>query len=57
LADVGAGILPSFLPADVAVAISQRRPFATGNWGCGANKGDPQLKSMIQWIAASYSGR
>ena len=26
---------------------------ATGNWGSGAFLGDPQLKSMLQWIAAS----
>ncbi|XP_010314791.1 poly(ADP-ribose) glycohydrolase 1-like isoform X2 [Solanum lycopersicum] len=25
----------------------------TGNWGCGAFGGDPQLKAMLQWIAAS----
>ena len=31
--------------------------FATGNWGCGAFKGDPQLKLIIQWIAASIVGR
>ena len=33
------------------------RPVATGNWGCGAFKGDPQLKSMLQWAAASAAGR
>lgn len=32
------------------------RPIATGNWGCGAFCGDPQLKAMIQWMAASYAG-
>lgn len=26
---------------------------ATGNWGCGVFGGDPELKSMIQWLAAS----
>lgn len=26
---------------------------ATGNWGCGAFGGDPELKSIIQWLAAS----
>ena len=29
------------------------REIATGNWGCGAFRGDPQLKSMLQWAAAS----
>lgn len=30
---------------------------ATGNWGCGVFGGDPQLKSLIQWVAASRAGR
>ncbi|XP_014616233.1 PREDICTED: uncharacterized protein LOC106793633 isoform X2 [Polistes canadensis] len=30
---------------------------ATGNWGCGSRlKGDPQLKLVIQWLAASLAG-
>lgn len=32
-------------------------PFATGNWGCGAFGGDPQLKAILQWLAASAQGR
>lgn len=29
----------------------------TGNWGCGSrNLGDPQLKLLIQWLAASVTG-
>jgi Poly (ADP-ribose) glycohydrolase (PARG) len=32
-------------------------PVATGNWGCGAFGGDPQLKAVIQWLAASAEGR
>ena len=28
-------------------------PVATGNWGCGAFAGHVQLKSMLQWLAAS----
>ncbi|KAJ3709201.1 hypothetical protein LUZ61_012906 [Rhynchospora tenuis] len=27
--------------------------IATGNWGCGVFGGNPQIKCMIQWIAAS----
>ncbi|XP_058094390.1 poly(ADP-ribose) glycohydrolase 1-like isoform X2 [Magnolia sinica] len=27
--------------------------IATGNWGCGAFGGDPELKCTIQWLAAS----
>jgi hypothetical protein len=30
---------------------------ATGNWGCGAFNGDPPLKAVIQWLAASAEGR
>ncbi|XP_077225289.1 poly(ADP-ribose) glycohydrolase 1-like isoform X2 [Tasmannia lanceolata] len=30
---------------------------ATGNWGCGAFGGDPELKSIIQWLAASQALR
>ncbi|EOA28596.1 hypothetical protein CARUB_v10024816mg [Capsella rubella] len=30
---------------------------ATGNWGCGAYGGDPELKSLLQWLAVSQAGR
>lgn len=30
--------------------------IATGNWGCGAFRGNPQLKSLLQWAAASCAG-
>ena len=33
------------------------RAFATGKWGCGVFGGDPQLKSVLQWLAASVAGR
>jgi poly(ADP-ribose) glycohydrolase len=33
------------------------RPVVTGNWGCGAFGGNPQLKALIQWMAVSVSGR
>lgn len=29
------------------------RPVATGNWGCGVFGGDPEFKSLLQWMAAS----
>ena len=38
------------------IQVVQCRAIATGNWGCGAFGGDPQLKSLIQWIAASVCG-
>ena len=33
------------------------KKIVTGKWGCGAFKGHAQLKMMIQWLAASESGR
>jgi poly(ADP-ribose) glycohydrolase len=36
---------------------SKAKDIATGNWGCGAFCGDLQLKSIIQWIAASEAKR
>ncbi|CAL1545340.1 unnamed protein product [Lymnaea stagnalis] len=35
--------------------LSYQRPIATGNWGCGAYQGNPQLKFVMQWIAASVA--
>lgn len=33
------------------------RPIVTGNWGCGLFNGDPQLKSLLQWLSATAVGR
>lgn len=30
-------------------------PIATYNWGCSSRCGEPQLKLMIQWLAASVA--
>ncbi|CAO2835944.1 unnamed protein product [Amaranthus hypochondriacus] len=30
---------------------------ATGNWGCGVFGGDPEIKSILQWLAASQASR
>ncbi|KAJ9574355.1 hypothetical protein L9F63_025999, partial [Diploptera punctata] len=30
---------------------------ATGNWGCGAFRGDAKLKALLQLMAASQAGR
>lgn len=38
-------------------AVGPQRAVATGGWGCGAFGGDPALKSVIQWLAASAEGR
>ncbi len=31
--------------------------IASGNWGCGVFGGDPQLKFILQWMAASQAGQ
>lgn len=31
--------------------------IATGNWGCGVFGGKPELKFLIQWVAASLAGK
>jgi poly(ADP-ribose) glycohydrolase len=31
--------------------------ISTGNWGCGAFQGDPQLKFLIQWISATLANK
>uniref|UniRef100_A0A6N2L9D5 poly(ADP-ribose) glycohydrolase n=1 Tax=Salix viminalis TaxID=40686 RepID=A0A6N2L9D5_SALVM len=31
--------------------------IATGNWGCGAFGGDPEIKTIVQWLAASQALR
>nr|XP_033338421.1 poly(ADP-ribose) glycohydrolase isoform X1 [Megalopta genalis]XP_033338422.1 poly(ADP-ribose) glycohydrolase isoform X1 [Megalopta genalis]XP_033338424.1 poly(ADP-ribose) glycohydrolase isoform X1 [Megalopta genalis]XP_033338425.1 poly(ADP-ribose) glycohydrolase isoform X1 [Megalopta genalis]XP_033338426.1 poly(ADP-ribose) glycohydrolase isoform X1 [Megalopta genalis]XP_033338427.1 poly(ADP-ribose) glycohydrolase isoform X1 [Megalopta genalis] len=31
--------------------------IATGNWGCGAYRGNPKLKVLLQLIAAAVAGR
>ena len=36
---------------------SHQLPIASGNWGCGAFGGEPPLKAVIQWLAASAEGR
>ncbi|KAI8799556.1 hypothetical protein BJ742DRAFT_845376 [Cladochytrium replicatum] len=41
-----------FLPSEFS-PLPQPALIATGNWGCGAFNGDPQLKSVIQLLAAS----
>ncbi|KAI9356196.1 hypothetical protein DFJ73DRAFT_823320 [Zopfochytrium polystomum] len=45
-----------FLPSEVS-CFSESTPIATGNWGCGAFNGDPELKFLIQLIAASAANR
>ena len=32
------------------------KTISTGNWGCGAFRGDFELKFIQQWLAATYAG-
>jgi len=48
---VSAGVLGTSSDKD------QYNWISTGNWGCGAFGGDLPLKSMLQWIASTMSGR
>eukprot|EP01006_Ploeotia_vitrea_P065802 TRINITY_DN93837_c0_g1_i1.p1 TRINITY_DN93837_c0_g1~~TRINITY_DN93837_c0_g1_i1.p1 ORF type:complete len:510 (+),score=35.19 TRINITY_DN93837_c0_g1_i1:27-1556(+) len=51
---------PNFIARELLKAIcgfdvqDAPRQIATGNWGCGSFSGDPELKSIIQLVAASY---
>ena len=36
---------------------NNKRAIVTGKWGCGVFKGDCELKFVVQWLAASESGR
>jgi poly(ADP-ribose) glycohydrolase len=42
--------------AFVGFAHAAEARVATGNWGCGVFGGHPQLKAMLQWMAASAAG-
>ncbi|KAJ8672540.1 hypothetical protein QAD02_003799 [Eretmocerus hayati] len=39
------------------VPVSDLPAIATGNWGCGAFRGDPQLKVLLQLMSAAVAGR
>ena len=47
----------SFSIAGDNPSTKELRPVATGNWGCGAFGGNKQLKTLLQWMAASMVGR
>jgi len=42
---------PDFEPGERLAGV------ASGNWGCGAYRGDPKLKTLLQLMAASEAGR
>ncbi len=42
---------------DRSVAPDEKLAISTGKWGCGAFGGSPQVKFVLQWLAASERGR
>ncbi|XP_041066296.1 poly(ADP-ribose) glycohydrolase-like [Carcharodon carcharias] len=46
-----------FSTVDRVVLARHRPAIATGNWGCGAFKGDAKLKALIQLMAAAQAQR
>lgn len=50
-------LLKAFVGFAYPDAGSANWPVASGNWGCGVFRGDPELKLLIQWLAASLAGR
>lgn len=36
---------------------TDKNPICTGHWGCGSFNGDPQLKAVIQMLAAGMAGK
>ncbi|KAI7748043.1 hypothetical protein M8C21_028547 [Ambrosia artemisiifolia] len=47
----------NFLGIGPSASLEDEVGIATGNWGCGAFGGDPELKAIIQWLAASQALR
>ena len=43
--------------SDECTHCGQLSAVATGNWGCGAFGGEPRLKALLQWMAASVAKR
>eukprot|EP00697_Spironema_sp_BW2_P015804 gnl/Spiro4/6793_TR3511_c0_g1_i1.p1 gnl/Spiro4/6793_TR3511_c0_g1~~gnl/Spiro4/6793_TR3511_c0_g1_i1.p1 ORF type:complete len:618 (-),score=189.44 gnl/Spiro4/6793_TR3511_c0_g1_i1:194-2047(-) len=46
-------MLRETIKAYVGFNVPECSTVATGNWGCGMLNGDPDLKTLLQWIAAS----
>ena len=43
--------------AGFQLCLDNKEGIASGKWGCGVFGGDPYLKSILQWIAASLVGK
>lgn len=50
-------LIKAFVAFSGSFVTANGNKVATGNWGAGAFGGDPQLKMLIQWIAATVAGR
>jgi len=48
--------LAAFTPVD-AKSLERFKTVATGNWGCGAFGGCPELKALLQWASSSQCDR
>ncbi|XP_072342139.1 poly(ADP-ribose) glycohydrolase-like isoform X2 [Scyliorhinus torazame] len=46
-----------FSAEDRVISNSYKPAVVTGNWGCGAYRGDPELKALIQLMAAAQAER
>ena len=46
-----------FMGEGTSTPCGQLMAVATGNWGCGAFGGEPHLKALLQWMAASVAKR
>ena len=55
--DGSASVLANFAPRWINKRFNLLRPVSTSNWGGGAYNGDIQLKSLLQWMAVSATGR
>ena len=55
--DGSTSVLDHFAPKWSNKHFNLLRPVVTSNWGGGAHNGDVQLKSLLQWMAISATGR
>ena len=55
--DGSVSVLDHFAPKWINKRFNLLRPVTTSNWGGGAYNGDIQLKSLLQWMAVSATGR
>ena len=54
---IKSNILIELNKARIAFSHETTNTVLTGKWGCGVFNGDPWMKFMIQWMAASECGK